>query len=67
MLTYQVGEFGVDVDARPANHGGQQCMKMDYDVMNLKLRHSMIYFSHRKPTEKQLETMTPVILTKGEV
>ena len=42
-------------------------MTIDDDVINFKLRHCMVYFNHRKPTEEELETMTPVILTQGEV
>ena len=67
MSNYQIAEFGIDVDSRPTKHGGTQRMKVEDDVINFKLKHCMVYFSHCSPTLEEMETMTPIVLTQGEV
>ena len=42
-------------------------MKVEDDIINFKLKHCMVYFSHRSPTLEEMETMTPIVLTQGEV
>ena len=67
MSTYQMSEFGIPLDARPAKHGGSQSMTLNDVEFKFKLRHCMVHFLHRAPTKKEMEEMTPVVLTQGEL
>ena len=61
-----MSEFGIPLDARPAKHGGSQRMMLDDVKFKFKLRHCMVHFVHRAPTKKEIEEMTPLVLTQGE-
>ena len=67
MSNYQIAEYGIDMDARPAKHGGEQRMKIGDDVINFKLCHCMVHFNHRSPTQEEMDTLEPIVLTQGEV
>ena len=67
LSTYQIGEHKVDVDARPIKHGGKQSMVADDVTIDFKIRHCMVYFGHRMPTQEEMDTLTPIVLTQGEV
>ena len=55
MSTYQMSEFGIPLDARPAKHGGSQSMMLNDVEFNFNLRHCMVHFVHRAPTKKEME------------
>ena len=42
-------------------------MTLDDVEFKFKLRHCMVHFVHRAPTKKEMEEMTPVVLTQGKL
>ena len=42
-------------------------MTVDDVTIDFRLRHCVVYFGHREPTQEEMETLTPLVLTQGEV
>ena len=42
-------------------------MVADDVTIDFKIRHCMVYFGHRVPTQEKMDTLTPIALTQGEV
>ena len=60
-------EYVIQVDSVPHRHGGKARMELDNEIINFGLVDCLNYFKARVPTDQELNTLTPHVLTQGVI
>ena len=67
LSEFQMREYGTKIDSVPRRHGGSARMELGEDVVNFGLVDCLNYFKARVPTDQELATLKPHVLTQDVI